>query len=66
VTAEHCKVVILHEGERYNLPVGPEDECFFDGKFEAVNPEGVRESFTPEIDQVKMWVEDPKTGEEVR
>jgi hypothetical protein len=58
-----CKVVVLHNGDRYNIPVDPEEECFFEDKFEAVNLEGKKETFSPEINQVKWWCEDPNTGE---
>ncbi len=57
-----CRVVILHEGERFtNLPVEPNDSCFFDNEFTTKE----NETFRPidDIKQVRWWVEDPKTGE---
>ena len=45
-----CKVVILWEGEKYNLPVSPNDRCHMD-------------ELGIEVKQVRWWVEDPKTGE---
>jgi len=47
---QRCKVTILHEGEGYNMPVSPEDKCHL-------------EELGIEIQQVRWWVEDPKTGE---
>jgi len=58
-----CSVVVLHDGERYHLPVEPEDKCFFEKEFMAINEEGDVESFKPEIQEVQFWTEDPKTGE---
>ena len=66
-----CKVVILYHGQKFNLPVDPNDDCFFEGKFEAVKQEvkdneivETKETFVPadEIKQARFWVEDPKTG----
>jgi hypothetical protein len=67
-----CRVVVLHEGEKYNIPVVPQDSCFFEDKFTAVEKVyddeklvGTRvESFVPaeEIKQARFWVEDPETG----
>ncbi len=58
-----CSVVILHEGEKLNIPVDKEDSCFFINEFSAISPEGIKETFLPTVQQVKLWVEDPKTGE---
>jgi len=58
-----CKVVILHEGERHHLPVEPNDDCFFENEFTAINEEGEKESFKVGVEQVRWWVEDPKTGQ---
>jgi hypothetical protein len=46
---EFCKVTILLGGERFNLPVSPEDHCHMD------------ELGIP-VEQVRWWVEDPETG----
>jgi hypothetical protein len=55
-----CRVVILWEGERRNLPVEPQDQCFYEQEFGAGGSK-----FIPadEIKQVRFWVEDPTTGE---
>lgn len=45
-----CKVTVLHEGRRYNLPVFPEDRCHMD-------------ELGIEVKEVRFWVEDPVTGE---
>lgn len=58
-----CSVVILHDGDRYHLPVEPQDRCFFEKEFVAINEEGDIESFKTEIQEVQFWVEDPETGE---
>lgn len=59
----HCKVVVLHEGERFNLPTSPQDECFFLESFTATTENGEKDVFKVQADVVKMWVEDPITGE---
>ena len=55
-----CRVIILHEGEKINLTVEKDDSCFFENEFLAMNEEGHKESFKPEVQQVKWWVEDKK------
>lgn len=50
---ELCKVTILLGGERFNLPVSPEDHCHMD------------ELGIP-VEQVRWWVEDPQTGKPTR
>lgn len=50
-----CRVVILHEGERVNIPVEPKDSCFFEQTyFDPIT--GKKEDFN-EIQQVRFWVE---------
>ena len=63
-----CGVIILYEGERHNLPVYPDDHCFFENKFIAKRPLFNKESgelkgykteiFKTSIQEVKFWVED--------
>jgi hypothetical protein len=48
--SETCKVTILLDGRRYNLPVSPEDHCHMD-------------ELGIEVKEVRFWVEDPLTGE---
>ena len=70
--AGECRVVVLYEGEKYNIPVLPDDPCFFENKFIATEKiyedeklVGIRtEEFVPaeENKQARFWVEDPKTG----
>jgi len=64
---DECRVLVLHEGEKYNLPVYPEDKCFFENTFVAKRPifnkqgdcVGEKEElFKPEVNEVKFWVED--------
>lgn len=59
-----CKVAILHEGEKINIPVDASDPCFFKDQFVAVKKDGETEMFRPEIEQVRWWIEDPKTGKQ--
>jgi hypothetical protein len=44
-----CKVAILVNGEQIHLPVSPEDNCHM-------------EELGIPVQQVRWWVEDPKTG----
>lgn len=61
---KRCGVVVMHEGEKYNLPVDRHDTCFFKQEFRAIDQENMTiEKFTPEVKQLKAWVEDPETGE---
>jgi hypothetical protein len=45
-----CNVAILMEGQKYHMPVSPEDKCHMD-------------ELGIQVNQVRWWVEDPKTGE---
>lgn len=47
---KHCSVAVLINGKQYHMPVSPEDNCHM-------------EELGIEINQVRWWVEDPKTGE---
>lgn len=54
----HCTVVILHEGQKFNIPVDPGDPCFFEQEyFDPVTK--TLEDFN-EIKEIRMWVEDEK------
>jgi hypothetical protein len=50
-----CKVVILHEGQKINLPVEANDPCFFEQTY--FDPSSQREENFNEIKQVRFWVE---------
>lgn len=51
-----CSVVILHEGQKINIPTDPEDSCFFEQDY--FNPiTKTKEDFN-EIKEIKVWVED--------
>lgn len=52
----------MYEGEKYNLPVDEDDDCFFENQFTAINEDGQVESFKTEVQQARFWVEDEKTG----
>ena len=64
--SNRCAVVILYGGEKYNLPVEAEDDCFFENEFVAINDEGQEDVFKAEVQQARFWVEDPETGEPTR
>jgi hypothetical protein len=49
---EICNVAILHEGKQVFMPVFPKDPCHM-------------EELGIEVNQVRWWVEDPKTGKPV-
>ena len=51
-----CRVVILHEGSRINLPVEAQDPCFFEQEYFDPNI-GDFVDFN-DIKEVKFWVED--------
>lgn len=57
---KRCKVAILYNGEKFNLPVEPEDTCFFENEFTAIDESGNKEIFKPEIEQIKFWAENEK------
>ncbi len=61
--ANHCSVIIMHEGEKLHLPVDPEDLCFFEFQYFDPTTKAI-ENFN-EIKEIKAWVEDAsgqKTG----
>jgi hypothetical protein len=60
-----CGVVVLYEGERINIPVEPNDPCFYKDKFKALDGNMEIDEFQPEIEQLRWWVEDPKTGKQI-
>ena len=54
----------LQKGQKINIPVSAKDECFFEQEFKAIDKEHSNvERFKIEVQQVKVWVENPKTGE---
>lgn len=58
---KECGVAILYNGEKIHLPTDPNDACFFEEEIET-KVENKIEKWTPTVDQVKMWCEDPTTG----
>lgn len=50
-----CKVVVLHEGQKLNLPVEANDPCFFEQTY--FDPILGREEKLNEVKQVRFWVE---------
>lgn len=58
-----CSVVILVEGEKWQITPEPNDDCFYTQEFRAYNDETHEvERFKLDVQQIKVWVEDPKTG----
>ncbi len=51
-----CRVIILHEGEKINIPVDPKDPCFFEEEY--FNPITKETETFNDIKEIKMWVED--------
>lgn len=59
----NCSVTILMEGRRYNIPVDPEDPCFFEQEY--FDPQTKKmENFAEELKEVKFWLED-ESGKKV-
>jgi len=49
-----CQVTVLHEGERYELPVQPNDRCHWEAAEAAVSRQFGERVEVP-IQQVRMW-----------
>ena len=61
VIAEALEVPV---GTKINLPVSASDECFFEQEFKAIDKDNSNvERFKVDVQEVKIWVEDPKTGQ---
>jgi hypothetical protein len=60
---QHCKVVVLFDGKRMHPPTEPETFCIFEDQYESIDEKGNKDTWKPEIQEVKWWVEDPSTGE---
>lgn len=54
----HCSIIILHKGQKLNLPVLAEDKCFYqeEGYFDPASE--TAENLVDDIKEVKLWVED--------
>lgn len=49
--------------DKIQLKPSPNDPCFFEQEFRAINKDKMEiERFKIEVQQIKMWVEDPKSG----
>ena len=59
---QHCNVLVLFEGERINPPTSPEDACLFTEEYTSINDKNEVEKWTPEVQEVNIWCEDPATG----
>lgn len=56
---KECSVVVLVEGNRYKIPMDPEDTCFYEtGYFDPTTK--ATENFAEDIQEVKFWLEDEK------
>jgi len=51
-----CSVIVIHEGQKLNIPVDAEDDCFFEQEYFDPTTKAM-ENFN-EIKEIKMWVED--------
>lgn len=56
---EVCSIIVLHEGKKLNVPMEPEDACLYETEYFDPTTKAI-ESFTDEIKEVKMWVENDK------
>lgn len=64
---KRCGVLVMFEGQKVNLPVDSNDECFFEQEFKAIDVDNRKvEKFKVDVQQVKIWVENPKTGEKCK
>lgn len=59
----HCNVVVLFEGKKMHPPTEPDDYCIFEQTYQSIDGEGQAEIWKPEVSQLKMWCENPETGE---
>ena len=63
-----CKVIILYENSRINVPMDPNDLCLYEEKFTEIIPnpkdeeKPITKQFSVKPEQVRMWVEDRRTG----
>jgi len=57
---QHCSVLVLFNGEKINPPTNPDDYCLFEEEYKTINEKGIEEVWKPEIEEVKMWVENEK------
>jgi hypothetical protein len=57
VSKNECRVIILHEGEKINIPVEAQDLCFFETE-NYFNPISNQIENFNEIKEIKIWVED--------
>lgn len=54
-----CKIVVLYEGKRINVPMDENDSCMYEtGYFDPFSNN--IEDFSEDIKEVKFWVEDEK------
>lgn len=60
---EHCKIVVLFEGERKNIPMSPDDDCIYETEYFDPTKKAI-ETFSDDVKQVKFWVENEK-GEKI-
>lgn len=56
-----CRVIFLSHGQKINVPMEPDEPCFWLQELDV----GEEVPFVPvtEIKQIRVWVEDPITGE---
>ena len=54
-----CKIVVLFEGRRTNVPMEPEDTCMYEHEYFDPTTKAI-ETFSEDIKEVKFWVENEK------
>lgn len=57
---QYCSVLVLFNGEKINPPTSPDDDCLFEEEYKTINEQGIEETWKPEVEEVKMWVENEK------
>jgi hypothetical protein len=57
--SSQCKVTVLFEGKRINLPVLPNEPCFFEEDY-FDEKTGAADNFVDDLQEVKFWVENDK------
>lgn len=60
IQKQHCSVLVLYNGEKINPPTSPDDDCLFEEEYKTINEKGIEETWKPQVEEVKMWVENEK------
>lgn len=60
---KYCTVIVLLDGEKINLPTDPGDACVFEEEYSYIDENGETQVWKPEVNEIKIWCENPVTGE---